>query len=204
MGVGCDFVGVCHKDVLRGDVAKFQECDIWSADSSGERHEIYKVMFYLQDHDHDEQALKVLPGSHLLRRTPWETGYVAVHPQMGDALIFDQRISHAGNTYYNALGPGRLFMQVGFGRKNRFTDEFERGTIARQLAGQTRMLQGSPQQAGLSTLIADIKFSVLGAIFTALPPHVLNYFSDKAAVTRHLDIGCGSASSSPKKQRTDL
>merc|ERR1712100_406138 len=203
MGVGCDFVGVCHKDVLRGDVAKFQECDIWSADSSGERHEIYKVMFYLQDHDHDEQALKVLPGSHLLRRTPWETGYVAVHPQMGDALIFDQRISHAGNTYYDALGAGRLFMQVGFGRKNRFTDEFERGTIARQQTLQQRMLAATPV-AGISARIADLKMTVLGAAFTILPPHVLNYFADKTAVGRHLDLGCSSSLDAATQQRSEL
>merc|ERR1712232_674930 len=202
--VGCDFVGVWHKDVLRGDVAKYQECDIWSPDEAGERHEIYKVMFYLQDHIHDEQAIKVLPGSHLQRRTPWETGYVAVHPRMGDAVIFDQRLSHAGNTYYNGFGPGRLFMQVGFGRKNIFTDQFEQGTIARQTTLQNRMLQGIPQQAGFATLVADIKFSVLGAIFTALPPHFLNYFSDKAAVGRHDGLVCGAAARSKDEQRTDL
>merc|ERR1719277_2553636 len=98
-------------------------------------------MFYLQDHDDDEQAIKVIPGSHVQRETPWETGYIALHPRMGDAVIFDQRLSHAGNTHYNPLSSGRLFMQVGFGRKNRFTDEFERGTIERQESLRTRMLQ---------------------------------------------------------------
>lgn len=202
--VGCDFVGVWHKDVLRGNVAKYQECDVWSPDEVGEKHEIYKVMFYLQDHDHDEQAIKVIPGSHMLRRTPWETGYVALHPRMGDTVIFDQRISHAGNTYYNAFGPGRLFMQVGFGRKNRFTDEFERGTIARQAAGQAKMLEATAQQTGFSTFVTDVKFSVVGAFFTALPPRVLNYFSDNAAVSRHLENGCGEDSRSTKQQRVDL
>jgi len=202
--VGCDFVGVWHKDVLRGDVAEYQECDIWSPDEGGERHDIYKVMFYLQDHLHDEQALKVIPGSHILRRTPWETGYVALHPSMGDTVIFDQRLSHAGNTYYDAFGPGRLFIQVGFGRKNRFTDQFERGTIARQQKLQTRMLQSNPQQRGLHTLIADIKFSLIGAVFTVLPPQVLNIFSDKAAVSRHLPISCAGSSQYAKQQKVDL
>merc|ERR1712032_1467020 len=85
--VGCDFVGVWHKDVLRGKVAKYQECDVWSPDAHGQKHEIYKVMFYLQDHLRDEEAIKVIPGSHVLRRTPWERGYVAVHPEMGDTVI---------------------------------------------------------------------------------------------------------------------
>jgi len=202
--IGCDFVGVWHKDVLRGDVAQFQECDIWSPDVAGERHDIYKVLFYLQDHDHDEQAIKVIPGSHLLRWTPWDTGYVAAHPRMGDAMIIDQRISHAGNAYYNALGSGRLFIQVGFGRKNRFTDEFERGTIARQQALQERMLKATPRQAGFSTFLADVKMTVLGAAFTLLPPRVLNYFADKKAVERHLTLHCSGSPRSSEQMRSEL
>jgi hypothetical protein len=193
--VGCDFVGVWHKDVLRGKVAKYQRCDIWSPDTEGEKHEIYKVMFYLQDHDRDEQAIKVIPGSHVIRNTPWETGYVALHPLMGDTVIFDQRLSHAGNTYYNAFGSGRLFMQVGFGRKNRFTDEFEQGTTERQQSLQARMLQ-QKTEAGWPTFAADVKFSVLGAIFSALPPRLLNYFSD-ADVKAHLGRSCATPLNSP-------
>merc|ERR1712125_132514 len=116
-------------------------------------------MFYLQDHVDDEQAIKFMPGSHVLRRTPWENGYVALHPRMGDAVIFDQRLSHAGNTLYSAFGRGRLFMQVGFGRANRFTDEFERGTIERQQSLQERMLKSS-QPRGFSTFLADVKFTL--------------------------------------------
>jgi len=186
--VGCDFVGVWHKDILRGNVRKYQECDVWSPDSVGEKHEIYKVMFYLQDHIHDEQAMKVIPGSHVLRRTPWEDGYVALHPRMGDTVIFDQRLSHAGNTYYDAFGQGRLFMQVGYGRDNRFTDEFERGTIERQKALQARMLKSSTPK-GLGTTLADLKFLALGAALTALPPQVLNFFAD-ADIKTHVGRSC--------------
>jgi len=191
--VGCDFVGVWHKDVLRGNVAKYQECDVWSPDMKGEQHEIYKVMFYLQDHEHDEQALKVIPGSHVMRSTPWEKGYVALHPRMGDTVIFDQRLSHAGNTYYDVFGPGRLFMQVGFGRANRFTDEFERGTVERQQTLQARMLK-STQPRGLPTLLADAKFTLLGAVLSALPPQLLNKFSD-ADVTKHEGRSCSGVQS---------
>jgi len=176
--VGCDFVGVWHKDVLRGDAAKFQECGVWSPDSKGDRHEIYKVMFYLQDHASDEQSMKVIPGSHVLPETPWERGYVAMHPLMGDAVIFDQRLSHAGNTFYNVFGEGRLFMQVGYGRKNRFTDEFERGTVQRQQTLQARMLKAVPLQ-GLAVKLQDLKFLVLGSLMTLAPPRLLNYIADK-------------------------
>lgn len=187
--VGCDFVGVWHKDVLRGNVRKYQECDVWSPDEHGERHDIVKVMFYLQDHLYDDQAMKVIPGSHVLDRTPWDTGYTALHPQMGDAVVFDQRLSHAGNTYYNPFGPGRLFMQVGFGKKNRFTDEFERGTVERQKTLQAAMLKSSTPR-GFSTFLADIKFSLLGSVMTALPPKLLNHFSDKD-VQSHIAHSCG-------------
>mmetsp|Transcript_112989 Transcript_112989/g.326466 ORF Transcript_112989/g.326466 Transcript_112989/m.326466 type:complete len:349 (-) Transcript_112989:128-1174(-) len=198
--VGCDFVGVWHKDVLRGNVRKYQECDVWSADDKGEKHEIYKVMFYLQDHLHDEQALKAIPGSHILRHTPWEKGYVALHPRMGDTVIFDQRLSHAGNTFYDAFGKGRLFMQVGFGRDNRFTDEFERGTVERQNTLQARMLSSSTPK-GWGTALTDLKFLTLGAALTALPPQVLNFFAD-ADIKSHASRSCAGAAAAASGGRS--
>lgn len=203
--VGCDFVGVWHKDVLRGKVAKFQECDVWSSDTDGESHDIYKLMFYLQDHEQDEQALKVIPGSHVLRTTPWDDGYVALHPRMGDAVIFDQRLSHAGNTFYDVFGQGRLFMQVGFGRANRFTDEFERGTRERQQDLQRRMLSKTTPQ-GFASALADAKFVVIGTLLTALPPQLLNYFAD-ADVKHHAERSCSSqqaAGAGARPAHTDL
>jgi len=172
---------------------------VWSPDERGEQHEIVKVMFYLQDHLHDEQAMKVIPGSHVLDRTPWERGYTALHPKMGDAVIFDQRISHAGNTHYNPFGAGRLFMQVGFGKKNRFTDEFERGTVARQQTLQAAMLKSSTPK-GLSTILADVKFSLLGTVMTVLPPRLLNHFSDKDVDT-HIQHPCGGGRRLPHEQQ---
>jgi hypothetical protein len=192
--VGCDFVGVWHKDILRGSAAHFQECDVWSQDAAGSQHEVYKVMFYLQDHDHDEEALKVIPGSHVARNTPWERGYTALHPRMGDAVVFDQRLSHAGNTYYNPLSKGRLFMQVGFGRDNRFTTEFERGTIERQKSLQSRMLSSSQRSGALATHLSDLRMAAVGSLLSVLPPSVLNYFAD-AEVKRHAERSCAATSS---------
>lgn len=180
--IGCDFVGVWHKDVLRGEVSKFQECGVWSPDEHGEAHEIYKVIMYLQDHDDDEESMKVLPGSHRVPVTPWETGYLALHPQIGDVVIFDQRLSHAGNSYYRPYGRGRVFIQVGFGRANRFTDEFERGTIERQRMLQDRMISLSKAalaQSSLSGLARSAKMVAIGAGLSLLPPRLLNFFADK-------------------------
>lgn len=189
--VGCDFVGVWHKDILRGNVAQFQECDVWSRDDAGAEHEVFKVMFYLQDHEDDEEALKVIPGSHLDRRTPWERGYTALHPRMGDTVIFDQRLSHAGNTYYNPFSKGRLFMQVGFGRINRFTDEFERGTKQRQQLLQARMLNSSQPSGALATHLTDLRMATVGSLLSMLPPRLLNHFAD-AEVKRHEENNCAN------------
>mmetsp|Transcript_48257 Transcript_48257/g.105046 ORF Transcript_48257/g.105046 Transcript_48257/m.105046 type:complete len:345 (+) Transcript_48257:227-1261(+) len=175
--VGCDFVGVWHKDILRGPQRKYQIHDVWEADEVGQRHEIYKVLVYLQDHQEDDRAVKVIPGSHTLRDISLDRGYVAVHPGLGDAVVIDQRISHAGNTWYDLWGSGRIFMQVGFGRANNFTEEFERGTVERQQGYQAKMLKSS-QRRGWETALTDAKFFAFGLLFTALPPQTLNFLAD--------------------------
>lgn len=175
--IGCDFVGVWHKDVLRGPQRRHQVHDLWEPDEAGERHEIYKVLLYLQDHEQDARAVKVIPGSHVLRDIGLDRGYASLHPRFGDAVIIDQRISHAGNTFYDPFGPGRIFMQVGFGKANNFTDEFERGTIERQSGYQSKMLK-VPPSSGLQTVLADIKFLGLGLLLSALPPQALNALAD--------------------------
>lgn len=185
--IGCDFVGVWHKDVLRGPQKKYQERDIWASDSQGEKHEIYKVMVYLQDHDQDDRALKVVPGSHVSRNISLDEGYIALHPRMGDVVIFDQRLSHAGNTIYDPFSPGRLFIQVGFGKVNKFTDEFERGTLERQDGYQAKMLSSS-QPRGWKTFLTDAKFAVIGLLFSALPPQLLNSLAD-IDVKKHALLG---------------
>lgn len=175
--IGCDFVGVWHKDILRGPQRKYQVHDVWTPDEEGEKHEIYKVLFYLEDHERDSTAIKVVPGSHLDRHVSIEEGYAVLHPVLGDAVVIDQRISHAGNSYYDAFGKGRIFMQVGFGKANRFTDEFEKGTIERQQGYQAKMLN-TPKRSGVSARWEDAKFFTMGLIFTALPAEWLNFFAD--------------------------
>jgi len=194
--IGCDFVGVWHKDILRGPQRKYQVHDLWTPDEAGEQHEIYKVLLYLQDHEQDARAVKVVPGSHVLRDISLERGYAALHPRFGDAVIIDQRISHAGNTFYYPFGPGRIFMQVGFGKANNFTDEFERGTVERQRGYQAKMLK-LPPSTGFKSVLADVKFFGLGMLLSALPPQVLNAFADidvkKYAVLGRLIFGSNAA-----------
>jgi len=200
--VACDFVAVWHKDVLRGPQRKFQLHDMWKPAESGDVHEIYKILFYLQDHDFDERATKVVPRSHNSSQIALEDGYVAVHPQLGDAIIFDQRLSHSGNTYYDPLGAGRLFMQVGWGRKNVFTDEFERGTMDRQDGYQAKMLQQS-QEKGWRTMLTDAKFFGLGAVMSSIPPRLLQLFADpdfakKSPLLASIIYGSNAAKSGAK------
>lgn len=194
--IGCDFVGVWHKDILRGPQRKYQVHDLWTADEAGEQHEIYKVLFYLQDHENDARAVKVVPGSHVLRDISLERGYAALHPRFGDAVIIDQRISHAGNTFYDPFGPGRIFMQVGFGKANNFTDEFERGTVERQEGYQAKMMK-LPHSSGFKSLLADVKFTGLGMLLSALPPQALNALADidvkKSPLLARLIFGSNAA-----------
>ena len=117
-----------HKDKLNGDVERYQVHDIWK-EHKGEKHEIVKVLTYLEDHSKDNDGLKVVPGSHLKREIN-EAGAIQLRPKKGDVIIFDQRITHRGmETPCKDL---RILVSMGFGKKNIFTDEFEKGTMVRQ------------------------------------------------------------------------
>jgi ectoine hydroxylase-related dioxygenase (phytanoyl-CoA dioxygenase family) len=117
-----------HKDKLNGAYAKYQATNIWKPTANGDRHEIVKVLFYLQDQHDAATSLHVVPGSHT---TPGiaEDGSVMVQLDVGDALIFDQRITHRGARQRSF---DRILVAFGYGRNNRYTSEFERGTVARQ------------------------------------------------------------------------
>ena len=117
-----------HKDKLNGEYSKFQKTDIWSS-LNGEKHEIVKVLIYLEDHSNDNNGLKVVPKSHLKREIK-PSGWIQLKPKIGDVIIFDQRITHAGMS--KQTKNSRILVSFGFGKNNIFTDEFELGTIKRQ------------------------------------------------------------------------
>lgn len=126
--IGVNRVVGWHKDKLNGDVEKYQVHDIWK-EHEGEKHEIVKVLTYLQDHSKDNDGLKVVPGSHLKREING-AGAIQLRPKKGDVIIFDQRITHRGME--NQCKDSRILVSMGFGKNNIFTDEFEKGTMVRQ------------------------------------------------------------------------
>ncbi len=117
-----------HKDKLNGKYSKYQTHDIWS-EVDGKKHEIVKVLLYLQDHSNNNDGLKIIPGSHLSRKIEKKNVH-QLNPGLGDVIIFDQRITHRGMS--KQVPNTRILVSFGFGKNNIFTDNFEKGTILRQ------------------------------------------------------------------------
>ena len=126
--IGINRIVGLHKDKLNGEYSKYETIDIWDI-HNGEKHEIVKVLIYLQDHSDNNDGLQVIPGSHLLRNIT-RTGLVQLKPKIGDVIIFDQRITHRGMER-QVMEP-RILVAFGFGKNNIFTDNFEKGTVLRQ------------------------------------------------------------------------
>lgn len=141
---GCDYrfcvhndIGVnravsWHKDKLNGKYAEYEKVPIWDILEDGTKHEIVKVLIYLQPHSKGNDGLQVIPGSHLNPNI--ENGNVLpLETDFGDVVIFDQRITHRGALHQKtSLEVPRILVSFGFGKNNIFTDQFEKGTIARQ------------------------------------------------------------------------
>ena len=126
--IGINRIVGWHKDKLNGEYSKFETVNIWS-EINGEKHEIVKVLIYLQSHEKNNDGLRLVPRSHL--NTNIDTkGEILLHPKLGDVIIFDQRITHRGME--KQVPEKRILVSFGFGKNNIFTDNFEKGTIARQ------------------------------------------------------------------------
>lgn len=126
--IGVNRIVGWHKDKLNGDYAKYQKHDIWKT-FEGEQHEIVKVLIYLQDHSKNNDGLKLVPKSHLTPKIN-SKGHVQLRPNIGDVIVFDQRITHRGMD--KQVPNRRILVSFGFGKNNIFTDEFEEGTKKRQ------------------------------------------------------------------------
>ena len=130
--IGVNRSGGWHKDVLNNgpgyNLTKYTTPNVWST-HEGEKQQIIKLAIYLQDHHDNNQALEIVPNSN---RTPSmdASGSVYTHPKKGDILIFDQRITHRGNSQGTTIP--RIMISYGLGRKNIFSDNFEKGTRIRQ------------------------------------------------------------------------
>ena len=126
--IGINRIVGWHKDKLNGNYAKYETIDIWST-HNGEKHEIVKVLIYLQDHSKNNHALKLVPKSYLDRKIENKNS-IQLKPKLGDVIIFDQRITHRGMD--KQIKEKRILVSFGFGKNNIFTENFEKGTIQRQ------------------------------------------------------------------------
>jgi len=129
--IGINRIVGWHKDRLNGPYAAYQTTPIWSKVGE-EAHEIVKVLIYLEDHPGGKDGLSVVPGSHLRQDMGGTHAAIQLPTELGDVVIFDQRITHCGMG--RQVPEPRILVSFGFGKENVFTDEFERGTAARQKA----------------------------------------------------------------------
>lgn len=126
--IGINRIVGWHKDKLNGEVSKYETINIWD-EYNGYKHEIVKVLIYLEDHNKDNDGLKLVPKSHLNKEIN-PNGYIQLKPVVGDVIIFDQRITHRGME--RQVRYPRILVSFGFGKNNIFTDNFEKGTVIRQ------------------------------------------------------------------------
>lgn len=131
--IGVNRIVGWHKDKLNGPYAKYETTDIWST-YNDTRQEIYKVLIYLQDSE-GGHGPQLVPKSHKTKEISGN-GSINLDLKMGDILIFDQRISHRGANIQ--AKSDRILISFGFGKNNIFTENFEKGTIARQNKQDTR------------------------------------------------------------------
>jgi len=116
-----------HKDRLNGKTRAFEKTNPWTS-VNGETMKIFKVNIYLQDHKIKKNGLIVKEGSHL--SSSMNAGsIIPIESEVGDLVLFDQRITHQART---ATSNDRVLICFGFGVKNIFFDEFKAGTIFRQ------------------------------------------------------------------------
>lgn len=129
--IGLNRIVNWHKDTLNNQYKYYQKTNIWTI-QDGEKHEIYKVLIYLQDHTHDNNGLTIIDKSHLIPEIYIDnSNKKTIHSKIGDIVIFDQRITHRGQQD-NFGNIDRILISLGFGKNNIFTKEFEQGTIRRQ------------------------------------------------------------------------
>ena len=136
--IGLNRIVNWHKDTLNNQYKIYQKHNIWE-EYNGEKHEIYKFLIYLQDHSNNNDGLQIIEKSHLIPEININKSHMHLKSNIGDVIIFDQRITHRGQEHQNNLND-RILISIGFGKNNIFTKEFEEGTIRRQY-DQNRNIQ---------------------------------------------------------------
>ena len=148
------------------------------------------VALYLQDHtgDDDERALQLRTRSQ--QNTCFRTNYanysvVRAHPRKGDAIVFDSRIFHRGqsrafaNFRRSTRGPHRTLVTLNYGLRNAFSDGYDRGFAMRNLLFNNVTLCGGNIDGGKGggslacskrVIAADIKASPVPRSLRKLAP----------------------------------
>jgi len=100
---------------------------------------VYRVCFYLQDHDEDLCGLHVKPGTHQFPKIQHSffNNNVGLPTRKRDMIIFDCRLSHKGIQYKNSTmaqqGKNRHTIFLCLGAKNCIFSETHRmGAVQRQ------------------------------------------------------------------------
>ena len=136
--IGLNRIVDWHKDTLNNQYKIYQKHNVWS-EVNGEKHHIYKFLIYLQEHITNNNGLQIIEGSHLNEKIMINNNKKFIKNNIGDVIIFDQRITHRGQ-YNNDTINDRILISLGFGKNNIFTKEFEYGTIKRQY-NQNKMIK---------------------------------------------------------------
>ena len=116
-----------HKDRLSGIAKDFEINNPWEK-VGNETMKIYKIITYFQDHTTNNDGLEIKIGSHLTENMNFGENK-RLKTNSGDAILFDQRITHRGG--YSG-GYNRISLTMGYGVKNLFFEQFEKGTKHRQ------------------------------------------------------------------------
>ena len=120
--------------------------DPWELGTDGGSFGLYRLIMYLESHDNDTNALELVPRSHLQRGcgkpcymerpSRGMASAIHLHPRIGDAILFDQRLIHRGRGSSQAV-PGavsstRITVQLSFGVANAISREWEAGDRERK------------------------------------------------------------------------
>ena len=132
--IGIDRIVSWHKDKLNDEYARYQSLPLWGGPELDGGHKIVKALIYLQDHEEDDDAITIVPGSFA---TPsYDTrGARTLRPSKGSVIIMEQRSTHRGRTNpFRGLfsRKPRVLISLGYGLNNLYTAQFEHGTRLRQ------------------------------------------------------------------------
>ena len=128
--------------MCNGWLRKYQRHHVWGK-SNKQHYNMYRLIIYLQNHTLDDGALQVAPGTHLMPGNFIPRKKITLHPDLGDAVLFDMRLLHKG-THIEAEWGSRVAIQVSFGAPNIFTNEWKRCDTTRRNYQMSRIAYSRP------------------------------------------------------------